>query len=304
MPGIIKSVLNFIITDPIRKIFAIIFAFGLWFFVAIDTNYQYSKNIAVTYTNLPDTYVLVDSVLHIKVTFSGQGRTLFNIWASPPKAVCPLSEIKLGENNIPTSELTIPVKDVEVSYEQRFLKLKVDEKLRKQMRLSVPIKGSLKEGYSLSGIYILDTVIATGPKSIIGDLNEMPTESLDLKNQSTSFERELRVRPFSQLIQLSKDVVLAKIEVEATIETVLTDLPVRIIKEKHQIGTIQKLQLDTLIISGAGGRIRRLEKGDISIRINITKLGPGEYMLPAEIILPEYIKPVYSSPQRFKIKLY
>ncbi|GAH34003.1 unnamed protein product, partial [marine sediment metagenome] len=45
-------------------------------------------------------------------------------------------------------------------------------------------------------------------------------------------------------------------------------------------------------------------KKDISVKIKLTELSPGEYDLPASITLPDYIKPVYSNPKRFKIKIY
>jgi hypothetical protein len=40
------------------------------------------------------------------------------------------------------------------------------------------------------------------------------------------------------------------------------------------------------------------------IRVKLTRLSAGDYELPAEINLPEFIKPIYSSPQRFSIRIY
>ncbi len=302
MPPILKAILGFFTADLVRKILALLFAFGLWFFVAIDTNYQYPKIINITYSELPESFVLVDSLPHLKVIFSGRGRSLFGIWASPPKAICSLSRVHSGLNNILTRDLIIPVRDVNLVFEINSFTVVIDEKLERLMKGVVPLKGSLKEGYSINKIHLIDTIIATGPKEILKDLGEFITDSLDLKNQSASFEKEVNINPPPH-IRLSKNVVRVKVEVDTTIERTFTSLPIKVLKGKGQVVNIQRLNLDTLVIAGARQRINGMEEDDITIRINTTNLKPGEYSLPAEIILPEYIKPLYSSPQRFRVRV-
>ncbi|MEO0141853.1 MAG: hypothetical protein ABIL70_01345 [candidate division WOR-3 bacterium] len=302
MPTILKIILRFFTVDLVRKIFALIFAFGLWFFVAIDTNYQYPKIINITYAGLPRSFVLVDSLSQLKVIFSGRGRNLFNIWLSPPRAICSLSKVHTGENDILTGDLIIPISDVNFAFEINSFTVVIDEKLEKLMKVVVPLKGSLKEGYSINQVYVLDTIVATGPKELLKDFVEIFTDSLDLKNQSTTFEKGLNINPPPH-IQLSKNTVQVKVEIDTTIERVFTKLPIKVLKGKNQVINIQRLNLDTLVIAGARRRIDGIGEEDIIIRINATNLSPGEYNLPAEIILPEYIKPLYSSPQRFRVRV-
>lgn len=295
--------LNFFLIDPIRKILALIFAFGLWFFVAIDTNYLYTKNVIINYTGLPESYVLVDSLSQIRVTFSGRGRALFNIWASPLRAICSLEDVRVGENDILTKDLNLPVGDVNFTYEKKSFSVMVDEKLKKVVKVKVPIRGQLKEGYSISGIFVFDTVIATGPKGILKDISEICSESLDIKNQFTTFEKEIKIYPPPH-IQLSTYVIRIKIEIDTTMERVFTGLPIKLLDSRKRQVSPRVFSLDTLLLAGARQRVAALKEDDISIRINISSLKSGEHSLPAEIILPEYITPVYSIPRRFRIKIY
>lgn len=301
-----KPLVNFIIKDPIRKIFAIIFAFGLWFFVAINNNYQYTKDIKILYTNLPESLIIVDSVPNINIILTGRGRSLLNIWATLPKAHCNLGKIELGINEIPVKKIIIPIgfSDVRVVYNIPSITIKIDKKMSRKMKISVPIKGSLKDGYSISDIIVFDTINVTGPKEFLQNLNEVATETLNLKNKTSTFTKELKITEISPLFQISKNMVRVQVEVDATTEKLITNIPLKLIFTPSQRVSSKKIFLDTLIVKGSGNRIRKLKKKDISVKIKLTELSPGEYDLPASITLPDYIKPVYSNPKRFKIKIY
>jgi hypothetical protein len=50
--------------------------------------------------------------------------------------------------------------------------------------------------------------------------------------------------------------------------------------------------------------VERLMKKDITVRIRLSQVEPGAYDFPATIVLPDYITPVSSQPQRFKVTIY
>lgn len=302
----ISKILSIIVNDPIRKIFAIIFSFGLWFFVAIDSNYQYVRDTKIVYTGLAESLVVVEPIQNIGVTFSGQGRSLFNIWAAPPEVLCNLADVKLGENRISLKELVTPLgfSDVKIEYHTKLISITIDEKAKKQVKISIPLKGVVKNGYAIGKVSVLDTLEISGPKQMLHNLVEITTESLDVKNWSSSFEQQLKVLTPSPAIQISKKIVLVKIEIDTTVEKLFTNIPLKIIYSTTQKILSAKLNLDTLIIAGSKGRIEMMKRTDIEIIVRVINLPVGEYNLPAEIILPDYIKPVYSSPQKFWIRIY
>ena len=302
----LKAILYFIINNPIRKIFAIVFAFGLWFFVAIDNDYNYTKDIAIIYDNLSDSLIIVDSVPYLGVTFSGRGGSLLSTWAAPPKAHCDLNDIKIGKNKIPVDDLNIPIGfgDIKIGFNATSINVKIDEETNKEIDVRVPVRGSLKEGYSVSEIIALDTVIVTGPREILGDLKSIPTETLTVKNETSSFLKRLRISESSPLLQISKEEVQVEVKIDTTIQRQFTNIPLKLIFTPNQRVTSEKISLDTLIVKGPRNRVLSLKKKDINVTIKLTMLSPGEYNLPAAIILPEYITPIYSNPKKFKIVLY
>ena len=303
----LKPAFKYIIKNPIRKIFAIIFAFGLWTFVAIDNIYQYDKVIKVIYTNLSESFIIVDSISTIDVKFTGRGGPLFSIWIAPPKAQCDLRKSESGKNQISVKDLIVPTGfgQVLISYPYtKSIDVTIDEKITKTIKVTVPTKGSAKEGYSISDIFILDTVNVTGPKEIIRDLRELMTESLSVKNRTSSFEKKLKILNPSPFLSISHKQILAKVDFETTIEHLFINVPLKLIYSPNQRVSSERISLDTLVVKGPKSAIARLQKRDIEVRIKVTKLTPGDYDLAAEIILPDYIKPVYSKPKKFKVKIY
>lgn len=302
-----KKLLTVIVHDPIRKIFAIIFAFGLWLFVAVGHNYHYIRDIKIVYTNLAEDKILTDSVATINVAFAGRGASLLNIWAATPKAQCDLSKTRFGENKIPVKNIVIPVgsRDVSIDYQKTTsINVTIDRKISKEMEVVVPMKGSLRNGFSISDIVVPDTVIVTGPKEMLRNVREVMTESLNVQNRSTSFTRELRLLNPSPLIHLSKEIVTVLATVDTTVERIFINVPLKLLYSPNQSVYSEKITLDTLIVEGAKGRMAELKKSDIEVRIRLTKMPIGDHYLPAEVLLPKYIKLTYSNPQRFKIKLY
>jgi len=301
----LKEILTFVTHDPIRKVFAIVFAFCLWVYVAIGNNYTYEKNIRIVYTNLADSLIIVDSVANIDATFSGRGGALFGIWAAPPRAQCDLKQLEIGKNNVPAKDLRIPIAygPLKIDFSVPTFTVSIDKKDEKQMRIRVPIKDSLKPGYAISAVLSLDTIRVVGPKKMLDNINELTTESLSVRNKSSSFERELRLEISSSLFSLTKQKVRVRVDIDTTTRRVLTNVPLTLIYLPDQRVRVDKNKLDTLIVEGSSNRIKDLSTRDIEVRIKLTELSAGYYNLPAEIILPEYIKPTHSVPKRFSITI-
>ena len=300
------NIVSYITRDPIRKIFATVFAFGLWIYVAIGNNYSYNKEIRVVYTNLPDTAIVVDSVPSIRVTFSGRGGALFSIWAAPPKAQCDLRDKGIGRFEIPTRDLRIPVGygPLRIDFDKTDITVSLDRKITETIAVSVPIKGTLKEGYAISEIVVLDTIDVIGPRQVLGQINELMTESLNVRNRSISFEKDLKLEIPSPMLGTKKKSVKVRTTIKESIRRTLTDIPLILIYAPGQNARSEKYALDTLVIEGAPQRIKGLSSTDIEVRIKLTKLEAGEYLLPAEIDPPEYVIPVKSVPQKFRVTVY
>lgn len=302
-----KSVLHTIIKNPIRKIFAIIFAFALWFYVSIDKNYNYQRTIEIEYINIPNSLIMIDSVPNTDVRFTGRGGTLFSIWAAPPKAQCDLRDGTLGKNAIAVRDLTIPAGFgfISISYPtMKTIDIVLDKKITKKMKVTVPIKRMEKGDYSVSAVTVLDTVAVIGPQEIISSVTELVTESLDVKIQDTPFTKEVKVINPSPLLQLSRNTIVVKVKSELTAEKSFTNIPLKLIYSPNQKVSSEKITLDTLVVRGPKSRMATLGEQDIEVRITLTKLSPGNYALPAQIMLPDYMKPIYSRPQKFKVKIY
>ena len=300
------NIISYIARDPIRKIFATVFAFGLWIYVAIGNNYSYQKEIRLVYTNLPDSLVIVDSVSTVEVTFSGRGGALFSIWTAPPKAQCNLREIGTGRFEIPTTDLKIPVGygPLRIDFERPTLALSVDREIMKTVAVRVPTKGMLKSGFAISDITTFDTIEVAGPQGILGQITELMTESLNVRNRSISFEKDLKLEIPSPMLNTEKRSVRVKTTISESTRRTLIDVPLILIYAPGQSARSERNTLDTLIVEGAPERIRGLTNNDIEVRIKLTKLGAGEYLLPAEIELPDYVMPIRSVPQKFKVTIY
>lgn len=301
----LRQIISIITHDPIRKIFATIFAFGLWIYVAIGNNYSYQKEIKVFYSNLPDTLVLVDSVSSVDVIFSGRGGALFSIWAAPPRAQCDLAGQNIGQIEIATKDLRIPIGygPLKADFEERAIIISIDRKIEKKVSVAVPVKENPKKGYAIDEIEVLDTIELIGPLKLLDQIDEIATESLNVRNRSIPFEKDLRLEIQSPLIQTTKKSLRVNVRIEQTIQKTLTSIPLTLIYTPEQRVRSATNTIDTLVVEGSPNRIRRLSAADVTVRIKLTKLGPGDYLLPAEIVLPKYVKPVRSVPQKFPLTI-
>ncbi|UCG29689.1 MAG: hypothetical protein JSV53_09310 [candidate division WOR-3 bacterium] len=300
------NIISFITRDPIRKIFATIFAFGLWIYVAIGNNYSYQREIKVLYLNLPDSFIIVDSVSRINVIFSGRGGALFSIWAAPPKAQCNLSDKDIGQTIISAKDLRIPLGygPLKIDFQKPTIDVLIDRKVEKAVTVMVPTKGMPKKGYAIDEIEVLDTVYLTGPQEMLQNISELQTESLNVRNRSISFEKDLKLEIPSPMLDATKKSVEVKINIAQSVRKTLTGIPLVLVYAPGQNAKAEKNALDTLIVEGSPGRVRQLSNNDIEVRIKLTKLGTGDYLLPAEIVLPEYVIPVKSVPKKFQLTVY
>ena len=302
----LRSILAVITRDPVRKIFAIIFAFGLWIYVAIGNNYTYRREIKVLYTNLPDSLLIVDSISTIDVTFSGRGGALFSIWAAPPRAQCDLRGKDIGRNTISPAELRIPVGygPLRIDYNTSAFTVNIDKKIEKRADVIVPLKDALKQGYAINQVSVLDTVYVIGPQKTLQNLHEIATETLSIRNRSASFEKELKLETPSALLRMSRRTVNVSVDIRQTTQKMLTFVPLILIYSPDQSVRVDRNYLDTLIVVGTPQKLNDLKLNDIEVRINLTKLSTGDYSLPAEVILPAHITPIYSVPRKFNITVY
>lgn len=301
---IVRTILRFFTVEPARKILAVLFAFGLWLFVAVEGIYNYEREIAVIYTNLPDAYTITKSEAKLKVIFNGKGKNLIGIWLSPPKAMCNLSDVVPGKNIISTGDLVVLVKDIVLNYKVKYINVEIDEKQTQLIKPLIPIKGSLKNGFAISSLNVLDTLFATGPKKILRQLDGVITESLDVKNQSATFEKRLKIESSLELVKFSKDNVLVRVVVDSLVQRSFTAVAINVLKNQGQIVRILNPYIDTIVVSGAQSRINNIKKEEITVRIKTTDLVSGEYYLTPEIILPDFLTAVYYQPQRLKVLVY
>ena len=302
----IKRLILFIVRDPLRKIFALIFAFGLWLFVAIDHDYVYERVMPIAYTGLPASLIVTDSLPEIPIEFQGRGRALFMIWATRPKVLCSLVGVRKGDNTIPVRDLFIPLTytDVIINYFQSAFKVTVDEKTSKTVRLVVPLRGRLREGYAIRGILAPETLTVNGPRALLRNLTAVNTDSVPIDNKDASFIQDLTLQPVTPLITAARGIAPAQIEIDTAVQKLLTAVPLKIQNPFGHRITVDHPIVDTLLIEGPRSIISTITNRDVEIRIRLAELDPGYHSLPAEIIVPNYIKPISSSPKRFGIRVY
>jgi YbbR domain-containing protein len=207
---------------------------------------------------------------------------------------------------MPIDSIAVPLPFSNIMVRQTIeeIPLTIDTIIETPALISVPVNGMLKDGYSISDIVVNDTVMLLGPREMIEILDIVPTETLDIKNRNESFSKQIRIAPISPLVTTSQSTVIAEVLIDTTVERRFVNIPLKLIFTPYQRVTSERISLDTLIVKGPRSRMENLRKGDITVRISLSQLESGDYDLPATIVLPDYIIPVYSSPQRFAIKIH
>jgi len=160
------------------KLISVIFAVMIWFIVVISTNPKETRifaNIPVTLTNVEllekenKVYEILDHSDSVRVTVEVPRSDLDKLRASDIVAEADMSKLTaVNTIAISYSVLNEDVTVTNITGNREFVKLNVEDKISKWVRIESNIQGEVAEGYMVSNVNLdLTSIQVMGPRSAV-----------------------------------------------------------------------------------------------------------------------------------------
>ncbi len=290
------------------KIFSLLSALLLWFYVITDNNFEYTLKVPIHLVSMPKDWMLTQPIpSHIKVLFSGSGKSLLslhyrkkrldiNMGKIHNKVMLPLS-IEMIQG-IPEDLNVVPVKIVKP--ESIFVELDrfITRKLPIQPQIStIPMDGYIQVGE----INIVpDSLIVSGPQSLVNNIDRIITEEKTYRNLVKPISNKIAiVPPRWETVQYSSSQTTFYADIQRIGEKTVSEIPVQVfgLPKNMKASVIPS----TLSVKLQGGvkKLSKIKKEDITAIIDFQKHAlydrkkvPAIIKLPPEINLSD-VRPAF-----------
>ncbi|MBN2038542.1 MAG: hypothetical protein JW864_00775 [Spirochaetes bacterium] len=184
------------VNDLIAKIVCVLLAVLLWVYISNTNIGETQFKIPVNFTELPET-LIKSKVSHryVTITLTGKKDLLKNINIKNIKAVVNLDQPKIGKNNYPVeiNKDELP-ENIEVNFSQKQIAVTVERKISKSVKVKINLVDKVSDGYMLGRIRIIpDTVLITGPESILTDIDFVKTVDISIADKKGRIIKEVPI---------------------------------------------------------------------------------------------------------------
>ncbi|MBS4016058.1 MAG: hypothetical protein KGZ86_06470 [Candidatus Latescibacteria bacterium] len=302
-----KTIFRLLFNNLNFKIIAVIMAIIIWILAVLFRTNKVSTVIPIQYTKLAGDLIVTDTNTHqVRVILEGRGSDFFKLIINKPEYRLNLSMAKFGTNQyrLIADEISVSSPIIVKSITPEYLEMKIDYLDSNKVDISVPHRYDSQKGIYITNIAVNDNVTLFGPEAQLRFIKEISTESLFISSYSApEVERRLKIiPPDAKLFTTQPDsvTIIASIEKEET--KTVENVPLKITAPARKKISILPDSAQ-ITVRGPASIIEQLEKGDIKVILDLSRLEAGEHNLPAEIILPRSVFLVKCEPPLFEIKI-
>lgn len=186
-------------------------------------------------------------------------------------------ELKDSDGNVIPSSL--------LSYSSSSASLYIDIYPTKEIDISVNpddvLIGEVAEGYRIESITIQPgTVTVAADPELLSILDTLIIEPIDIDSPSQSFTRRASIIGLSDLKYISSEQVYVNVQiVEETVGKWYEDIHITFIGRSEGLDVMAEQITVNVRVTGPRSEIEQLDPENISIIVDVTGLGEGEYLL-------------------------
>ncbi len=210
--------------DWIVKVISICLATMLWYYVGGEEKVDKSVMIPVEIINMPRDLVISNQFKkEVEVTVSGPRSAIQEM--SDKKSIAwqinmadALEGTNVVEND--TDSIDVPREITVLRVQPSSIILSVDKLIQKQFQVIPVTAGDAMSGYTLKSLKMEPDVISiTGPKSTLGQIDELLTKLIDLTGMKESAQIQVPLELKSSIVKLiGETTVTANITIEPQME--------------------------------------------------------------------------------------
>ncbi len=294
------------------KLVALTFAVFIWFFVVTENDYEDIVAIPIIVNNLPRDKVLLNDVpKQARIKVKGSGKDLIALGVSRSARLdVDLTGVRKsrifhpGPDDVFLSRSGGGLSVLEVTSPET-ISVVLDDFMDRKVPIRSRLQVSSAPGYALVGNLHLspDSVVVSGPKSVVRQIDYVPTDSLVRQNLVADLSESVRIgTPLSSKAKLSTDRTEAHLDVQKLLELTFTGIPVTVRHAPRNINVYPVPSTLDLVVEGGADLLSKLDRKDIVAYVDYrrVKSSPANE-LPAIIERPPGVTYRDVSPRTFKL---
>jgi YbbR domain-containing protein len=189
---------KFFTTNIELKIASLIIATSMWFFVMLSGRSNVSIDVPIQFINLPQELEIVEPPVSVKVNIEGPSSIINGMKEDELRAVVDLKDTRAGRAVFSLSQKNIKLPEtlVVTGLDPETISIKIEERLKKTVRIKPAVTGLPEKGFVISDIVVEpESVTIEGPKSVISKIKKVKTEPLDINgiNSDLKYRANLNI---------------------------------------------------------------------------------------------------------------
>lgn len=279
----------------------------LWFHVATEKVYEYTKSFPMKILNIPEELILSQEVPEeIQVKIRGKGKELLKLVLMEKKNLqIDIGDFRVGENNysFKPEEIPIPERlDLKVGeiLSPKSIKINLDRLIEKKVPIRSQIQILPEEGYLQVGEFSIHPheVIISGPRGLVRRIRSIQTEKKVLESVTEPISDQIGlILPQGHNLELSFGEVNFSADIQKAVGKEIPSVPVRPVNLPQ--GRKVKVQPDSInvVIFGAENVVNQLTIDQIKVTINCAGVKRNkETKLQPFVKLPPLVSLIRTEP--------
>lgn len=284
----------------------IAFSILLWIFVSFEGDFSLSLKLPIRLIDIPENHSVSEiSSNDVSISLKGKGWVLAqHTLGRDPKFNIP-SPYESGVNEISTrnvlfanSWLSSALQLTEINPEK--ITIKIEETISKKVEIVPVISLNYKAGYGLVSPVTIepDSVVVTGPKSIIDNINIVNTKTKMLSNIEDESSVILGLEG-PQYVSMDVKDCKVSFDVQKIVDKVFEELEIDTKNIPSRYELIVSPNKLSIILRGGINLLSKLENKDINVFVNFEQaINDTNGAIEPNIVIPEFTSLIDIKPNR------
>jgi len=280
------------------KLLALLVAVVIWFNAIGQQEDERTFVVPLQFVGLADTLTITGRVPgDVQIAVTGTRRDLLLLELKKISVALNMNRLEPGRytQRLSVSDVVLPP-EVEPRKVRIISPLLVDVNLEtlvtRRARVAVSLSGSLPGNQIFSAVpeAVPGWVLVTGPGSLVGRMDKVFTQPIDLSRMRESGERDVDIEIGGSAISCEPRRVKVGLYVSERGRRVLANIPPTVLVD--ETGVIAEVIPNTvsLTLEGPKALLDTLTSRDVSVLIDVSGKPPGRYWIAPEVIVPNGIE--------------
>jgi YbbR domain-containing protein len=260
------------------KLLAISLAFAIWVFVSGEERIVHDFDVPLD-VRLPAHLALLEAPpTTVSVRLRGPESLVRRIEAGGVALGVELGDLPLGEQDVTLAktDLSGVPRGVDVDFiDPNPVRVKLDDRERRKVRLDVAFLGKPPEGYAFYGARVVpEELTLEGPKSKVSEIDLLETAPVRLDQRTAPFTATVRAIPrHASLSVVENDAVKVRVDVDvAPVERTFKEVRIEAIGQIYATSVTPNQTSVTL--SGPPALLERLRPRQLRLVVDVSALTP------------------------------